>query len=141
MILDDEDVIVFSPRIGGAGGQQVAPEVGVSVFSQALGVGVIVKNERSQHKNKAEALRLLRVLLEPPITIGSDARDALNCYAKHATTAIGATWSERDQLRNREERRSYACAFLAALIRDNPDLLPEYTAAVLADEIKRGVRR
>lgn len=75
------------------------------------------------------------------VQFGSDARDALNRYAEHATAAIGATWSERDQLRNREERRSYACAFLAALIRDNPDLLPEYTAAVLADEIKRWVRR
>ena len=78
---------------------------------------------------------------EAILTITSDARDALNRYAEHATAAIGATWSERQALANREERRSYACAFLAALIRDNPDLLPEYTAAVLADEIKRGVRR
>ncbi|MGJ3263725.1 MAG: peptide chain release factor 1 [Salinarimonas sp.] len=62
--LDDGDLRIDTMRSGGAGGQHVnKTESAVRITHVPSGIAVVVQEERSQHKNKARALQLLRAKL------------------------------------------------------------------------------
>lgn len=66
-----------------------------------------------------------------PVRIASDTADSLSRWA-------AATLDETTpEPRRREEARSYAVEVLVRLARDNPDLVPEYTAELARREAAR----
>jgi peptide chain release factor 2 len=70
VIPDDDEALLAQCRVetfrsGGPGGQhQNVTESGVRLVHLPTGVRVIARDERSQHKNRARALRRLRAKLE-----------------------------------------------------------------------------
>jgi peptide chain release factor 2 len=62
--IDENDVRVDTMRSGGAGGQHVnKTESAVRLTHMPTGIAVVSQGDRSQHKNRAEAWRMLRAKL------------------------------------------------------------------------------
>jgi peptide chain release factor 2 len=62
--IDENDVRVDTMRSGGAGGQHVnKTESAVRLTHMPTGIAVVSQGDRSQHKNRAEAWRVLRAKL------------------------------------------------------------------------------
>ena len=72
--IDDAEVELSAIRAQGPGGQNVNKvESAIRITHVPTGIIVACQNQRSQHKNKAEAMNQLRARLKlPPRRSGSD---------------------------------------------------------------------
>lgn len=84
--LKDEDIQVDTMRAGGPGGQKVnKTESAVRMTHLPTGIAVKIQDEKSQHKNRAKALRILRSRI-----LEQKQQEAANERAEHRRTLVGS---------------------------------------------------
>jgi len=88
--IDESDVRIDTYRASGAGGQHVnKPDSAVRLTHGSTGIVVQCQNERSQHKNRATAWKMLRARMARHEEEQREAEDAIK-YQKQAKTGFGS---------------------------------------------------
>lgn len=84
--IDNEDLQIDTMRAGGPGGQKVnKTESAVRITHLPSGIVVKIQDEKSQHKNRAKAMRVLRSRL-----LEQKEMEAANQRAEHRRTLVGS---------------------------------------------------
>jgi peptide chain release factor 1 len=84
--IDNEDLQIDTMRAGGPGGQKVNKvESAVRITHIPSGIVVKIQDEKSQHKNRAKAMRVLRSRL-----LEQKEMEAANARAEHRRTLVGS---------------------------------------------------
>ena len=84
--IDNEDLQIDTMRAGGPGGQKVnKTESAVRITHLPTGIVVKIQDEKSQHKNRAKAMRVLRSRL-----LEQKEQEAANERAEHRRTLVGS---------------------------------------------------
>ncbi|MDB5390368.1 MAG: peptide chain release factor 1 [Planctomycetaceae bacterium] len=84
--IKDEDLKIDTMRAGGPGGQKVnKTESAVRITHLPSGIVVRIQDEKSQHKNKAKAMRVLRSRL-----LEKTQEEVHNARADHRRTLVGS---------------------------------------------------
>ncbi|NQU62593.1 MAG: peptide chain release factor 2, partial [Rhodospirillales bacterium] len=139
IVIEDKDLRVDTYRASGAGGQHVnKTDSAIRITHEPTGIVVQCQNDRSQHKNRASAMKMMKArLYERELQIREDAAQAAN----DAKTDIGWGHQIRSYVMQpyqmvKDTRTDVETSNVQAVLDGDLD---DFMAAALAARVKGGV--